>query len=152
VSASPQGRGWGHTLVGIVLETIIFVAIGPLVGTLIVLAILTAIGGVGVVFLVVGGFPPILLFGYPIIWKAAAVTGIVVAAARLYVDGLRQLYWFAAMVGALASIVSETWRHGNPSSLAYAIMIGGAGAGAALLCTWLGGRLRRSADARSGAV
>ena len=137
--APPPALAWPTYLARIVLETLIFVGVGPVVGTIVFLvafAILSRSPG-GIVVIAVG-FPYVFVFGYLLAWKAAVATGIVVGALMPYLAEARRVYAVAIVTGIAASLVVVASPSGALSGHWLALTIAFAGAGAAAACTWLG--------------
>ncbi len=140
-----DGRSWPHYLVGIVLETVIFVVVGPFVGTvvfMIVWGILSgAAGGPIASMLVLVAYYPLFVLGYVMAWKTAAVTGVIVSAATPLLGNRERIGLFAAAVGAVVSLVALPLEMGGGSGFRLTAALAVAGAVAALACTWSGARL-----------
>ena len=167
--SAPHGRSWSHFGVGMLLNSIGFVLLGPPIAyaviSIVVVLVLpfgpsapSGVKGVGETAKLIHGllvFAPLGLFiSYMHGTVAAAITGGLVglASARLYG---RRLYAFAAVIGAAASVWTNfTWpltglnlrvlQEGWPVSGVVAVV----GAIAAMVATRIlrGLRLRRDQD------
>jgi hypothetical protein len=145
VSEAAQGRRPDRA---VVKTTVIFFAVGPLVGALTVVLIsifFSRVPQAGIY-----GFGYTLIFAIPIGYvfggPAAALSGVIVSIASHRIKRSRWLYPFAAAVGGACAggftFTIETLRTTPPGSVKQspwlaATMITVAGSVAAVVCTWL---------------
>lgn len=158
MTGAPHGRGWGHCLVGIGLNAVLFAGIGPAIGTSVVGAVtaITATGapmtGFAVIYFLVGTFFLSLPLGYMLAWKAALAAGAAVAVLTTFVRDPRFLYALAVVTGAAAALVLVPMGAADSRFSEVGLGLAVAGAVAALVCTRLavGLRLSRPAETAAG--
>jgi hypothetical protein len=141
VIKAPHGRGFGHYLVGVLLNVAVFVGLGPVAGCIVFFLIIGILAGgfpvgplAGLYFMVGGSFlivPAAYLVGSP----AAAATGVGVAVASSWICRPLYLYGFAAAIGGLAAMFLTHFQDRNLTSASEQLMMFVTGAVAALICT-----------------
>ncbi|MEX2318965.1 MAG: hypothetical protein WD626_03875 [Bauldia sp.] len=150
MSAAKEPPRVQNYAVGVLIEAAIFIGIGPLVGAwayLVIHSVLTWQFGL-FSWDLLPIYAGLLAVVYMTTWKAAAVTGVVVAFARVL--GVRRavvMLIFAAAVGYLVS--NASWPQGYPSPLWLGYMlftelgvrVGLAGAVASAVCASIVGKL-----------
>jgi hypothetical protein len=154
VIKAPHGRSWVHYVLGVILNAVLFLIAGPLLGTLaggLMLAFLSLVGNHSVLTALASMalfFPFALSLGYLLAWKAALITGALVAVMSSFVGKPLLLYIGSAVVGIIASLalVPANWSSNNlrsesPLPSIYFILAA-VGAISAVLCTRFAASIR----------
>jgi hypothetical protein len=109
---APHGRGWVHYVTGVLLNVVLFGAIGPLIGALVFFVLMFAwaaspstplYGAVAGPALLVAMLPFVIVFAYAKGGLAAATTGALTAVASSWLSG-STLYGIAAAAGGALSV------------------------------------------------
>jgi hypothetical protein len=148
VFVAPHGRNWPHYAVGVMLNAVVFLALGPAIGTLVVYIVIAALGitDIKTAYAALLATPFFAFFmiplGYTLAWQAALAAGVAIAIASSFIRRDARLYAMSAVIGAAAAVatvpVTERWA-GKP---AVYVFLAAAGAVAALSCTFLTRGLR----------
>lgn len=131
---APHGRGLGHYALGILLNVVVFAAVGPLIGA--IAASLALVVATGQLSAGLGTLPLTVLIAVPTAYwtatPAAALAGLIVAITTSFVHRPLWYYMLAALTGAGCAIVLPRLV-GEPSNLMIALLPV-AGAAAAVVC------------------
>jgi hypothetical protein len=144
----PDGRSWGHFVVAVILHVVVFVAIGPLIGGVVVSVVvgIAQPGGIrGVFFGILAALSLSFLTlpaGYFLGWKAAFFTGLAVGAISAFVQRPVLIYALGIVVGTtVALILVPTSSQDRHVTSMIAVVL--AGALSAAVCVRLTNWIRR---------
>lgn len=133
--APPDGRSWGHFVIDVILHAVVFVSIGPLVGTLVVglatVADAVGSGGThGTLWGLITAFGLLLLtvpVGYYLGWKAAFLAGLAVGFMSGIVQRPALIYVLAIIVGTtVALLLVPTDDKYSHTSVVISVVLAGA--------------------------
>jgi hypothetical protein len=152
VFVAPHGRSWPHYAVGLMLNVVVYLVLGPPIGTLVVYFVFAFAGvsGIKTASAALGATPYFAYFmipvGYMLVWQPALAAGVAIAIASSFIRREAWLYALAAMIGAAAAaaLAPERWAE-HYGVLAIA------GAVAAVACAFFTRGLRLRPDTERSA-
>ncbi len=139
-----SGANWPRVMAGVALDALVFLLVGPLVGTAVFLIAfgifsgdisrgLSALAMMAIYF-------PLFILGYALAWKAALAAGVLVGVASAWANDSRVVLAFAAAAGAITSALLVSPLADPEGDIVAAVAF--AGAAASVICAWLVRRMR----------